>query len=78
MLLERCYDKDPAKRPSCVEIADIFEREVKVLVLLRFAIDFSSQVLFECAMPDPVLRKVWDMGKHVLFYRFSSFTFCWQ
>ncbi len=49
-LLERCYDKDPAKRPSCIEIADSFEREV----------------LLHCALPDPVLRHTWQSGNFFL------------
>jgi serine/threonine protein kinase len=54
-LLERCYDKDPAKRPSCVEIADIFEREVNMLpfccalsliFLVRFSLNVPCPILF--------------------------------
>lgn len=42
-LLERCWDQDPAKRPSFLEIID----------------EMESTVLVACAIPGPSFRKIW-------------------
>ncbi len=42
-LLERCWHKDPAQRPSCVEMVDAFERKI----------------LLQCAIHDKLMQQVW-------------------